>query len=88
MDQTIQTTLTDDQIVGIATKIDNLILEVGDEFKPSGIEFAAIALGRLMVFTNQVGCHSTFMKMLGAVSKMAEVEQELGKTEDLKQESA
>ena len=82
MDQTNNSNLTDDQIVAIATKIDNLILEVGEEFKPSGIEFAAIALGRLMIFTKHTGCFETFNKMMAEVSKMAE-QPPLMKTEDL-----
>ena len=34
----MKTTLTDDQIVKIAEKIDTLIAEIGKEYQPSGIE--------------------------------------------------
>jgi hypothetical protein len=78
----IKSTLTDDQIVTIARKIDAFIVEIGKEYQPNGIEFAAIALGRLMVFTQQVGCFGTFQDMMAEISKMREPEP-LSKTEDV-----
>lgn len=78
----IQTTLTDDQIVAIARKTDEFIMSIGDEFNPSGIEFAAIALGRLMVFTKSVDCYPTFQRMLEEITKLKEPEP-LMKTQDL-----
>ena len=48
-----KSSLTDEAIVEIAQKIDQLILEVGEQYHPSGIEFASIALGRLMIFSKQ-----------------------------------
>lgn len=78
----IKTTLTDEQIVEIAHKIDKLILEIGKDYKPNGIELSAIALGRLMVFTQQTGCFKTFSEMMTEISKMSEPEF-LSKTEDL-----
>lgn len=68
----IKSSLTDEQIVDIAKKIDQLIVDIGQEYKPTGIEFAAIALGRLMVFTKQVDCFDIFMNMLAEVNKMRE----------------
>jgi hypothetical protein len=78
----LNTTLTDEQIVEIARKIDTFIMEIGKEYQPSGIEFSAIALGRLMVFTQQTGCFKTFSEMMTEISKMSEPEF-LSKTEDL-----
>jgi hypothetical protein len=69
-----KSSLTDEAIVEIAQKIDQLILEVGEQYHPSGIEFASIALGRLMIFSKQVGCFETFSQLLTTVSKMSEVE--------------
>lgn len=80
----IKSTLNDDQIVEIARKIDTFIMEIGKEYQPNGIEFAAIALGRLMVFTQQTGCFPTFSEMMTEISKMSEPEF-LSKTEELKQ---
>lgn len=77
-----ESNLTDDAIVEIAQKIDKLIFDIGDEYKPSGIEFASIALGRLMVFSKQVGCFEVFQQLLSAVVNMSEKEP-LAKTEDL-----
>ena len=78
----INTTLTDEQIVQIARKIDEFIMKIGEEYHPNGIEFSAIALGRLMVFTQQTGCFKTFSEMLTEISKMSEPEF-LSKTEGL-----
>ena len=80
-------TINDDQIIAIAKKIDTMIMDIGEEFKPSGIEFAAIALGRLMVFTQQVGCFDKFSEMMSTVAKLAEPEA-LSKTDDFSQENA
>lgn len=78
----LNTTLTDEQIVEIAQKIDKMIVDIGNEFHPSGIEFAAIALGRLMVFTKHTDCFKTFSEMMNEIAKMSEPEP-LSKTEDL-----
>ena len=59
-----------------------LILEIGKDYQPNGIEFAAIALGRLMVFTQHVGCFGTFSQMMVEISNMREPTP-LDKTEDL-----
>jgi hypothetical protein len=69
-----KTSLTDEHIVEIAQKIDKLIVEIGKEYSPSGIEFAAIALGRLMVFTKHTECFDTFSKMMDEVARMREPE--------------
>lgn len=79
-----ESNLTDDVIIEIAEKIDKLIFEIGDEYKPSGIEFASIALGRLMVFSKQVGCFEVFQQLLAAVVNMSEKEP-LTKTDDIKE---
>ncbi len=79
----ITSTLTDEQIVEIAQKIDQMILDIGSEYHPTGIEFAAIALGRLMIFTKSVGCFHTFQQMMAEITKMSEPEP-LSKTEDIK----
>ncbi len=83
----IKSSLNDTQIVEVARKIDEFILDIGKEYQPTGIEFAAIAVGRLMVFTSQVGCHDTFMDMLSEITKLREPAP-LSKTGDLSQESA
>jgi hypothetical protein len=70
----IKSTLTDEQIVAIAQMIDQLILDVGKQYAPSGIEFAAIALGRLMVFTKHVDCFNTFQDMMTEIVNMREPE--------------
>ena len=79
----IKSTLNDEQIVEIARKIDEFILEIGKQYQPTSIEFSAIALGRLMVFTQQTGAFGTFSEMLTEISKMREPEP-LSKTEDVK----
>ena len=77
----IKSSLTDEQIVDIAKKIDQLIVDIGQEYKPTGIEFAAIALGRLMVFTKHTECFNTFSQMMDEIAKMREPEP-LVKTEE------
>ena len=79
----IKSTLNDEQIVEIARKIDEFIMKIGEEYQPNGVEFSAIALGRLMVFTQQTGCFKTFSEMLAEISKMSEPDF-LSKTEDVK----
>lgn len=76
--------LTDEEIREIALTIDKMIVEVGDKFSPSGIEFAAIVMGRMMVFTKEVQCHELFIQMLESIVKMASGD--MSKTQDLKQE--
>lgn len=77
----IKSTLTDEQIVEIAHKIDQLIMDIGRDYHPNGVELSAIALGRLMVFTQQVGCFKTFSDMMAEICKMSEPEF-LTKTEE------
>lgn len=77
-----KSSLTDEAIVEIAQKIDNLILEIGEKYHPSGIEFASIALGRLIVFSKQVECFDSFNQLMATVLKMLDKEP-LNKTEDL-----
>ena len=77
-----KSTLKDEQIVEIARKVDQLILDIGKEYTPTGIEFAAITLGRLMVFTQTVGCFDTFQDMLAEIVRMREPTP-LNKTEDV-----
>lgn len=76
--------LTDEEIREIALTIDKMIVEIGDKFSPSGIEFAAIVMGRMMVFTKEVQCHELFIQMLESIVKMASGD--MSKTQDLKQE--
>ena len=67
---------------------DELIVKIGEKHQPNGIQLAAIAMGRLMVFTKHVGCYDTFTEMMQAILNMREPKDLLSKTEDLKQESA
>ena len=76
--------LTDSEIREIALTIDKMIVEIGDKFSPSGIEFAAIVMGRMMVFTKEVQCHELFIQMLESIAKMASGD--MSKTQDLKEE--
>lgn len=80
----LQATLNDDQIVEIARKIDAFIMQIGEEYSPTGIEFAAIMLGRLMIFTKHTECFHTFSQMMEEIGKMKEPEP-LFKTADLKE---
>ena len=73
--------LTDEAIMQIATKIDQLIVDVGQEHQPTPIQMAAIALGRLMVFTKHCNCYTVFCDMMSDVIKMSEPE--ITKTEDV-----
>ena len=77
-------TLNDEQIVEVAKKIDAFIMSIGEEYSPTGIEFAAIALGRLMIFAKHTECLPIFKQMLTEVSNMNEPDF-LSKTEDVKQ---
>ena len=71
------TKLTDDKIVELAHKIDLFILETASEFEANGIEFSAIALGRLMVFGKQVGSYQTFHEMMETIVKMGDPKEPL-----------
>jgi hypothetical protein len=75
------TKLTDDKIVELAHKIDLFILETASEFEANGIEFSAIALGRLMVFAKQVGSYQTFHEMMETIVKMADPKEPLAEQE-------
>jgi hypothetical protein len=75
------TKLTDDKIVELAKKVDLFILETASEFEASGIEFSAIVLGRLMVFTKQVGAYQTFHEMMDTVVKMGDPKEPLAEQE-------
>lgn len=72
--QTQPDNLTDEAIIGIAQAVDQLIVECGEKYKPNGIQMAAIALGRLMVFTKHVGCYPLFVEMMEEIMKMKEPE--------------
>ena len=74
-------TLNDDQIVEVAKKIDAFIVSIGEEYSPTGIEFAAIALGRLMIFAKHTECLPVFQQMLTEVANMGEPN--FNKTEDV-----
>lgn len=71
---TIQTNLTDEVIVEIAQTIDKCLMEIGEKHKPSGIEVASIALGRIMVLCNQLECYETFHQLLVQVAKMGSID--------------
>ena len=45
--------LSDEAIRDIALSFDELIVKIGEKHHPNGIQLAAIAMGRLMVFTKQ-----------------------------------
>lgn len=77
-----QTNLTDDAIVQIANAVDKVIVECGEKYGPTGIQMAAIALGRLMVFTKHVQCYGTFCEMMEEILKMKEPTP-LNKTQDI-----
>lgn len=68
--KTLETTLTDDQIVEIAQTIDKCFIDIGEKHHPSGIELASIALGRLMVLCQQLECYETFHELIVTVSAM------------------
>lgn len=72
--QTQTDNLTDEAIIEIARAVDQLIVECGEKYKPNGIQMAAIALGRLMVFTKHVGCYPLFVEMMEEIMKMKEPE--------------
>ena len=71
------TKLTDDKIVELAKKVDLFMLDTASEFQASGIEFSAIVLGRLMVFTKQVGAYQTFHEMMETVVNMGDPKEPL-----------
>lgn len=73
MTNQVETQLSDEKIVELAKRIDKFIVDTGTEFQTSGIELSAIALGRLMVFTQQVGAFGTFKQMLKTISMMDEL---------------
>lgn len=67
-----QTNLTDDSIIEIAHAVDKLIVECGEKYRPNPMQMAAIALGRLMVFTQHTGVYPDFCAMMEEISKMKE----------------
>lgn len=73
MTNTVETKLSDEKIIELAQKIDKFLIDTGIEYETTGIELAAIALGRLMVFTQQVGQYDTFHQMLSTIAKMGEM---------------
>lgn len=75
--------LSDDKILTIAQETDKFILDIGSITGANAVELSSIILGRLMVFTNQVGCFDTFQQLMDAISKMKEPN--LDKTEDIKE---
>ena len=62
--------LTDEKIAQIAHVIDQFIIDMGEQYEPSGIELVSIMLGRMMVFSNQVGFLDTFHELLDTVNKL------------------
>lgn len=62
--------LSDEDIVKIAHTIDQLIIDIGEAYGPSGIQLASIMLGRLMVFTQQIGEFGTFHDLMKEVVNM------------------
>jgi hypothetical protein len=74
--------LSDEDIVKIAHTIDQLIIDIGEAYGPSGIQLASIMLGRLMVFTQQIGEYPTFHQLMGEIIKMG------GQDQQAPQESA
>lgn len=79
MELEVPTTLSDEQIKEIAHMIDKLIGEIGEKYSPTGIEFASIALGRLMVFSRAVDCYELFHQLMGTIVQMGS---EFEKTKD------
>ena len=75
------TKLTDDNIVAIAKKVDEFILKTATEYEANALEFSSIALGRLMVFTQQVGCYGTFHEMMATIAKMGDPKEPLADQE-------
>lgn len=68
--KTLETTLTDEQIIEIAQTIDKCFLEIGLKHQPAAIELASIALGRLMVLCQQLECYDTFHELIATVAQM------------------
>lgn len=64
--------LSDEKIMTIAEETDKFIVELGSITGASAIEISSIILGRLMVFTNQVGCYDTFQRLMETIGKMKE----------------
>lgn len=56
----------------IAEETDKFIVELGSITGANAIEISSIILGRLMVFTNQVGCYDTFQRLMETIGKMKE----------------
>lgn len=77
-----QETVTDEAIKEIALAMDEWIVNIGEKYRPGGIQLASIVLGRMMVFTRHVGCYDTFTELMETIIKMKEPT-ELIKTEDL-----
>jgi hypothetical protein len=62
--------LSDEDIVKIAHTVDQLVIDIGEVYGPSGIQLASIMLGRLMVFTQQIGEYDTFHNLMKEIVKM------------------
>lgn len=78
-----QETVTDEAIKEIALAMDEWIVNIGEKYRPNGIQLASIVLGRMMVFTRHVGCYDTFQELMESVIKMKEPKELIAKTEDL-----
>jgi hypothetical protein len=76
--------LSDDKIITIAQETDKFIFDIGSITGANAVELSSIILGRLMIFTQQVGCFDTFQKLMETVANMKEPN--LSKTEDIKEE--
>lgn len=84
--KTLETTLTDEQIVDIAETIDKCLLGIGSKHKPSAIELSSIALGRLMVLCKQLDCYDTFHELMDSVVKMGGFDfSKLGDLDDIQE---
>lgn len=68
--KTLETTLTDEQIIEIAQTIDKCFIDIGEKHHPAAIELASIALGRLMVLCKQLECYDTFHELIETVVQM------------------
>jgi len=75
--------LSDDKIISIAQETDKFILDIGSITGANAVELSSIILGRLMIFTQHVGCFDTFQKLMETVANMKEPN--LSKTEDIKE---
>lgn len=72
MEKQNQSNLSDEKILTIAQETDKFIMELGSITGASAIEMSSIILGRLMVFTQHVGCYNTFQELMETITKLKE----------------